>query len=301
MTPSIRQSLIWKLVRRQHGVVARRQLLDAGLSAEAVRWRIAEGRLHPVHRGVYAVGRPELTKEGRFMAAVLACGSEACLSHGSAGAHLKIRWAPPSPIHVSVLADVFRHPKGIRVHRRPSLPPEDVAIHNGIPTTTPTRTLIDLAVILHPNALEAAVNEADSLDLIDPEALRGAVEDRKGQRGTRPLRTLLDRHTFRLTDSELERRFLRIVRDAGLPIPETQKPIAGRVDFYWPELNLVVETDSLRYHRTAAKQALDLARDQAHAVAGRERLRFSHGQIRYKPDSVTTALAAIITRLASRR
>jgi very-short-patch-repair endonuclease len=185
---------------------------------------------------------------------------------------------------------------GIRVHRRPTLTDREITIHDGIPITTPARTLIDLATVLTPHQLEAAVNEADVLDLTDPETLRRELDERKGQPGVRPLRDLLDRHTFRLTDSELERRFLRLVEKAGLPVPRTQERIAGRVDFHWPELNLVVETDGLRYHRTASKQAIDLARDQAHAVAGRERLRFSHSQIRYQPDSVLGTLLAVAGR-----
>ena len=174
----MRSSLIWRLVSRQHGVIARWQLLEIGVGAEAIRWRIAKGRLHPVHRGVYAVGRRELTQLGRWMAAVLACGPAAYLSHVSAAALWKIRPERPGPIQVPLLADVFRHPKGIRAHRRPNLPPEDVTTHRGIPVTTPTRTLLDLATILTRNQLEAAVNEADVLDLIGPESLRRPTSPR---------------------------------------------------------------------------------------------------------------------------
>src|SRR5205814_5987973 len=125
--------------------------------------------------------------------------------------------------------------------------------------------------------LEAAVNEADKLDLITPERLRQALEAIARRPGLAALRRLLDRDTFVLTDSELERRFLPIARAAGLPKPLTRVHLNGfKVDFYWPEFDLVVETDGLRYHRTPAQQARDTLRDQAHAAAGLTRLRFTH-------------------------
>jgi very-short-patch-repair endonuclease len=238
------------------------------------------------------------------MAAVLACGRGAYLSHDSAALLWRIlalprHWqgpAPPSPIHVSLLADVVRRVPGIRVHRRPGLPAEDLTTHNGIPITSPTRTLIDLATILPPNQLEAAVNEADVQNLIDPESVRAALDHHKGERGVKPLRTLLDRHTYRMTQTELERRFLRIVRKAGLPLPETQQQIGGRVDFHWPALNLVVETDGWRYHRTPARQARDNRRMQAHLLAGRTAIRVGHYEIRYEEGRVVDLLAALVLR-----
>jgi very-short-patch-repair endonuclease len=295
MAPTTLHKRIWALVRRQHGAIARRQLLELGMSEEAIRWRISEGRLHPISRGVYAVGRPELTREGRWMAAVLACGPHACLSHESAAAHWKLRpQSPHTPIDISLSAAVARRPKGIRVHRSRTLTAEEITTHRNIPTTTPLRTLIDLATILTPNRLEAAVNEADVLDLIDPESLRAALDHRRGQPGVRLLRKLLDRHTFRLTESELERRFLRIVRTAGMPIPETQEKIAGRVDFHWPSLGLVVETDGWRYHRTPSRQARDNRRMQAHAAAGRTAIRVSHYEIRYEARRIAALLADLV-------
>ena len=303
----------WSLARRQHGVVSWWQLLELGFSPKAIKHRVANGRLHPIYRGVYAVGRPELTQYGRWMAAVLRCGPHAYLSHGAPGALLRIRPEPrrggglATPIDISLNAAVFRQAPGIRIHRRPNLTPDDLTTQQGIPTTTPIRTLIDLATRLPANQLERAVNQADKLDLVDPETLRTALEERKGQRGVRPLRTLLDRHTFRLTDSELERRFLLLSHKAGLPPPLTQQRVNGyRVDFksvdpsHAPELGLVVETDGLRYHRTPAQQTTDHRREQAHAASGLERLRFSHAQIRFEPEYVMEMLAGVARRIASR-
>jgi very-short-patch-repair endonuclease len=182
------------------------------------------------------------------------------------------------------------------VHRRRGLA-ADVTRRRGIPITTPIRTLIDLATRLRTKELEAAVNAADKLDLTDPESLRYALEERRGQRGVAALRRLLDRHTFSLTDSELERLFLPIARRAGLPEPLTQHRVNGfRVDFYWPALGLVVETDGLRYHRTPAERARDRRRDQTHTAAGLTPLRFTHAQIRWEAVQVERTLTAVVER-----
>jgi very-short-patch-repair endonuclease len=157
--------------------------------------------------------------------------------------------------------------------------------------------LVDLASCIADWQLERAVNEADRLDLIDPGALREALEPLRRRPGVARLRTMLDRHTF--TDSGLERRFLGLVRRAGLPAPETQVSVNGvRVDFFWRELDLVVETDGLRYHRTPAQQARDWRRDHVHTAAGMTTLRFAEAQIRFEPERVQATLATVVARLA---
>ena len=174
----------------------------------------------------------------------------------------------------------------------------DCAQHERIPVTSPARTLLDLATCLNGRQLERAVNEADRLDLADPERLRAFVRERAGARGAAALRRLLDRRTFRLTASELEREFLRIVRRADLPMPDTGAQVNGfEVDFFWPALGLVVETDGLRYHRTPAQQARDRRRDQAHARAGLTPLRFTHAQIHFESDEVVRTLREVAERL----
>jgi very-short-patch-repair endonuclease len=164
------------------------------------------------------------------------------------------------------------------------------------------RTLIDVACSLSLGELERAVNETDRLDLIDPEALRMALDAYRGQRGVARLRELLDRRTFRLTDSELERWFLPQARKVGLPLPLTRQRINGfKVDFFWPDLRLVVETDGLRYHRTPAQQARDRIRDQVHLAAGFIPLRFTHWQVRYERDYVRSILLAVVRRIEAGR
>lgn len=160
------------------------------------------------------------------------------------------------------------------------------------------QTLVDQAANLAAGPLERLVNEADRLDLIDPPTLRAELETHRCEPGVRPLRALLDRRTFRLTRSELERIFLPIAARAGLSVPLTKQWINGfEVDFFWPGLGLVVETDGLRYHRTPAEQARDRLRDQAHTAAGLTQLRFTHGQVRYEPEHVLKTLRAVTHRL----
>jgi very-short-patch-repair endonuclease len=232
------------------------------------------------------------------MAAVLRCGPEAVLSHGSAGALLGILAPGRERIEVSVPARVARSPGGILVYRRAALRPCDIAPRDGIPATSPVVTLVDLATCLQPKHLERAINEADRLDLITPDKLRQELDGLPSRHGLRTLREMLKRPGFTLTESELERSFLPIAHRAGLDTPLTRQWLNGwRVDFYWPDLGLVVETDGLRYHRTAFQQERDRLRDQAHAAAGLTSLRFTHGQIAFRPNYVEETLVTVVRRL----
>lgn len=245
------------------------------------------------------------------MAAVLACGPHALLSHRSAGGLLGLCKPLRGSVEVVVPAHVARRRPGIRVYRlaeprpdgagRDSTPPRRLVVE-GIPVTGPAVTLVDLSTCLSIGQLEAAINEADHLDLVDPETLRSAIDALPRRPGARRLRTLLDAPTHVLTTTALERRFLPLAREAGLPKPEAQAyPGRHRVDFYWAELGLIVETDSLRYHRTAFKQAADKRRDNAHAGSGLTTLRFTHGQVHYEPAYVRAELATVATRLQATR
>jgi len=279
-------------------VVSRGQLAQLGLSGSAIEHRIAGGRLHRVRRGVYAVGRPALDRHGHWMAAVLSCARGAVLSHRSAAALWGIGGEQAGLVEVSTPVSSVRRRAGMRIYPRPNLPARDRVERDGIPVTGVVRTLLDLATCLDLASLERAVNEADRCGLIDPETLSHALDAYSCQSGVARLRDVVDRRTFRLTDSELERRFLRVVEMAGLPLPQTQQRLNGfRVDFYWPGLGLVVETDGLRYHRTPAQQARDRLRDQAHLAAGITPLRFTHAQVRYEPNYVRATLLAVVLRL----
>ena len=246
------------------------------------------------------------------MAAVLACGSGAALSHRSASSLWGFGKAPAGgPVDVTVRGRFESRRAALRVRSRPQLPAEDLLVKDGIPVTSPARTLLDQAAELLPprlrqspdgerreRVLERLISEADKLELVDPEVLRARLEARRGEPGVRPLRELLDRHGFLLSDSDLEIFFRRIVRGAKLPMPQSKQWVNGHeVDFYWPDLGLVVEADSLRYHRMASTQARDLERDQAHTATGLTTLRFSHYQVGRKPQVVRRVLRETMAQL----
>jgi very-short-patch-repair endonuclease len=261
-----RDAAIWGLVERQHGVVARWQLLERGFSARAVR-------------------------HGRWFAATLACGPAAVLSHGSAAILWGFGRERSGPIDITVPSASPRRRAGIRVHRRTAPRPEDLTTHEGIPATSPTRTLIDEATELTSRALERAVNEADKLDRVKVDELHAALPRYRGVPGARALSELLDPLAFRLSDSELEQAMRKRSDAAGLPTPETKSQVNGyEVDFFWPQLGIVVEADGLRYHRTPLQQRRGLERDQAHTASGLRPLRFSHWQIVFEAPYVQRIL-----------
>jgi very-short-patch-repair endonuclease len=292
--------VVHRLAKRQHRVVGRGQLAELGMTAGAIKWWVRSGRLHPLHRGVYAVGHREVTRLGAYLAAVFACGPEAVLSHESAAALWGLRRDRPAlPIEVS--APGQRRRGGLRVHRR-RLAPGERTFRLGVPVAAPALTLVDLAARLDRAGLERAVGEADRLGLVDPERLRRQVARMPARPGLSAMAKTLDRHTFRLTRSELERRFLGLARRAGLPAPETCVTVNGyEVDFFWPALGLVVETDGLRYHRTAAQQAADRLRDQTHQAAGLVPLRFTHWQVSHDRRWVEDTLRRVAQRFHSMR
>lgn len=293
------------------------------MSAGAIRHRLANGRLHRLATGVYAVGRPAVGVLGKWMGATLACGPHSLLSHRSAAALWGIQRRTPGAEEVVIPPPLTRRRDGIRVHRiaappsaRPRDERDDEAVVfgppqrrwlyatrvNGIPVTGPIVTIVDLASSLPAGQVESAVSEADHRDLVDPETLRQALDWLPYRPGCRTLRHLLDRASYVMTTTELERRFLPLVSDAGLPLPGGQERVGKhRVDFLWPELDLAVETDSLRYHRNAFEQAADKRRDNANMRRGLATLRFTHGQIRFEQAYVRAELRGIAAVLRARR
>jgi very-short-patch-repair endonuclease len=269
------------------------------MSGEAIVHRLRTGRLHELHRGIYAVGRPEVSPLGQLTAAVLACGPGAQLSHRSGAALWGIRPQRGGLIDVSVPAHVVRNRPGIRAHRRAaSAGAVKTRFVSGIPVGDPVSILIDLAAGLAVEDLEDAVNEADRLGLVSTHRLRMAVDGQPRRPGLGHLRRMLDSQTFSRAQTKLERRFLPIARAAGLPTPQAQHRLNRyRVDFHWPGLGLVVETDSLTYHRTASQQAVDVRRDQAHIRTGLRTLRFTHRQVFFQPDYVREVLEDTVRHL----
>jgi very-short-patch-repair endonuclease len=293
MGPKIDQRTLWRLARKQHGVLSRRQLLDCGVDDDGIRHRIRRGRLRRVYPGVYAVGRLPLTREGEWMAALLACGDTAALSHDSAALFWRIARRPADPIHVSVLSQ-RRSRNGIEVHRRSAL---HATTRDCIRVTTPAQTLIDIAT--SPD-IEQAIGEAVLRRLVSLEALQTAAT-RAGRSGA-PLRRVIHRATFRVTQSELERAFLRLVADASLPLPESQQRFGDtRVDFFWPGIGLVVETDGARFHASAIQQNRDRRRDQQRIRDGLTPLRITHAQVFFEQAETAALLVDVFTACQCRR
>jgi very-short-patch-repair endonuclease len=295
MAPKTHQRMAWELARKQHGVITRIQLLALGFSDDAIKYRLARGRLRRIYPGVYAVGQLELTQKGKWMAAVLACGNHAALSHDSAAALWGLA-KPAATIHVSTLGECRSH-HDVEVHRRQAL----LRVRRDeIPTTTPAQTLIDLARTWDQPQLEQAIGEAVLKRLVSLKALRTAAT-KAGKSGA-ALRSVIDRVTFRVTQSELEREFLRLLERDGLPLPETQQRFGRtRVDFYWPDLEIVVETDGGRFHADAFQQLEDRRRDQEHIRAGRTLLRLTHWQVFHEPTETTALLVDVFTTCKWRR
>ncbi len=292
---------VWALVRRQRGVISRAQLIDLGYTRAAIRHRLRTGRLFEIHRGVYAVGRSELSIEGKWMAAVLAAGEGARLCGQSMAEHLGFRDRRGNSIEVVIPARYSRRVAGLTIHRS-DIDPAHCIEHDGIPGVSVVVAMLQITPRLSLGELERAINQADKKDLIDPESLRSELDSFAGVPGVKPLRNALDRRTFAMSRSELERWFRPIARRAGLPPPETCVMHNGwEVDFLWRDLGLVVETDSLRYHRTPAQQYRDRKRDQTHLAAGDTPLRFTHGQVRYEPAYVENSLRSVAAECRRRR
>jgi hypothetical protein len=282
-----------RLAGRQHGVVATRQLSALGLARGGVAARARAGRLHRVHRGVYAVGHTVLTVNGRRMAAVLAAGPGAVLSHASAAALWDIRPTSATRIDISVRSAGGRAKRpGLRIHRTPTLQTDEITAHQGIRVTSPARTLLDLASSLPRRALERALDEAEIRELYDRRALEAVALAHAGERGARALAEALAQDGDPvLTDSELEEIMLGLCDEQQLERPTPRAWVAGlRVDFLFAASRLVVETDGYRYHRTRRAFERDRERDAILARAGYRTLRFTHRQLTREPALVAETI-----------
>lgn len=256
------------LASRQHGVVTTAQLLDAGVGRRSIARRVERGWLVPQYRGVYQVG-PVVGTHGPEMAALLACGEGAALSHQSAAAIWGIRGPHHGDVHVTVTRDVRSRP-GIRVHRTASL---DAAVHRGLPVTTPARTLEDLRRTLTSAELDRALEQAQVLGLIRD---GGAPEPD-------------------FTRSEAERRLKALCRAAGLPASRTNARVAGwEVDALWPAQKLVVEIDGFAYHRSRQAFERDRRKDARLQAAGYRVVRITWRRLRYESYAVAADLALLL-------
>ena len=278
----------------QHGVVGRTELLDAGVARWEIQARLDSGALLPEYRGVYRIGHRAPSREARYLAAVKACGPGAVLS-GRAAAHLHglIKGRPPPP---EVITQTERRIEGILTQRSRTLDPRDVTESHAIPVTTVPRTLVDLAATLTVNALARACHEAGVLHDTTPAHVEAALNRRPTTPGATALRTILHGDVH-VTISTLERRFLARLNDAGLPLPQTNRPAGGRrVDARWPTHRLTVEVDGYRYHRSRHAWEQDRRREREARARGDEFRRYSYGDVFEDPRFMLAELLALLRR-----
>jgi very-short-patch-repair endonuclease len=286
---------IGAIAERQHGVVTRAQLLELGLNRGSITHRIELGRLRQVHRGVYTMSHRLLSRDGRWMAAVLACGRGAVLSHHSAAA----LWGMRQSTRIEVTTRAGHHQRsGIIVHRSP-LRDDERTTHRGIPTTTVPRTLLDLSAVVRPDDLRSALRQAEQLRLTDPLSLHDLAKRYPRRPGLAAIKALLQEASIgaNIIRSELEERFQAFLLKAGLPLPKTNQRVEGyEVDCVWPEQRLIVELDGHATHSPTHAFEGDRARDRRLEAAGWHVIRVTWRQLHEEPQLVEADLRRLLTR-----
>jgi very-short-patch-repair endonuclease len=289
------RAVAW-IAGRQLGLVTSRQLQAAGWGRGMIARRARDGRLRRLHRGVYLVGHPVPLPGALELAAVLACGGGALVSHRSA-AQL---WGLTKVAELTEISVIGRHcvHAGIRVHRVANLDPRDRALKNGIPITSPARSIIDFAAGSPPDELEWALAEARARRLLTDDDLRAALARAGSRAGVGAVRAAMRTERGpRLTRSEAERRLLRLIRAAGLPEPVTNARVAGiEVDFVWPDMRVVVEVDGFAFHGHRSAFERDRWRDMALRDAGFEVVRMTWRALVDEPLRVIVHLARALAR-----
>jgi hypothetical protein len=286
-----------ELAARQQGVVTHQELMALGFSRPAIQRRVGSGRLHRLHKGVYAVGHSKVSEAGRWLAAVLACEPDAILSHYSAAALWGIRRSNRRLIDVTALQRNHVKRPGIALHLVRGLHPDDRTSVDGIPITSVARTLLDLAGVVREDALARALEQAERLRLFDLRAVDPLIARSRGRRGVRALREalLFCRDLPPMTRSELERRFLDLCRDAGLPLPAMNVWVIDQeVDALWAEQRLVVELDSRTFHQTRAAFERDRRRDAALQLGGYRVLRVTRMRLEAEAPAVVATIRALL-------
>ncbi|MEA2157795.1 MAG: hypothetical protein QOD66_175 [Solirubrobacteraceae bacterium] len=288
----------------QNAVFGVAQLTGLGLTAAGVRKRAASGRLHRIHRGVYSlVPEPLLTRDGRYMAAVLAAGDGAVLSHKSAAALLGLRADNRATIDVTVRTDSTRRRSGVTIHCSRTLTDADVTTVNGIPCTSVARTILDLASCVNRRAVERTLDQAEVEGVLNLDAVKDQLERNTTRAGAKTLNAVLHEHvagsTF--TWNDFEERFLALVRSAHLPAPEVNAWVdlddgepAIRVDFLWRDRRAVIETDGHRTHRTRQAAERDRRNDQRLTLAGWGHLRLTWLQLTREPERITATAKKLL-------
>lgn len=290
-------ALVADLADRQHGVVCRDQLRAAGMTDDQIRVWLCRKKLRGLHRSVYAVGHTRLVPEGRRLAGVLACGEGAVLSHRSAAAHWGLTRVEQRLIDVSAPRSRERT-NGVRLHRPRLLHPIDVTVHESVPITTVSRTLLDLAGAVPFGVLERAFNQAMVIDRLDTDEMRGAIDRagrKRGIRAAKQIFAMLDPQAPVLTHEGVEERMLSLIRRSRLPVPEINSYVEDeQVDFFWRPQRLVVETDGRAVHLQPLAFERDRARDRKLQLKGYDVFRFTYEDITARPEqSIRTIRAAL--------
>jgi hypothetical protein len=285
------EEILGRIARRQHGVVTRKQLLDAGISKEEIRRRIRKGTLLVVHRGVYRVGHKAPSIEARYHAAVLACGEGAVLS-GQAAGYLwgLLKGTAPPP---EVTAPTNRKVKGVRT-RRARRRETEATTRYGVPITTVPRTLVDLSSLLQLEDLARACHEAGVLHRTTPRQVQQVLTKRPNTPGAKQL-TKVMHGDVHVTLSALERRFLERLDEASLPHPLTNKSADGRrVDCRWPEHKLTVELDSYRFHNSRHAWEQDRRREREAHARGDDFRRYTPYDVFDAPEQMLAELRGLL-------
>jgi very-short-patch-repair endonuclease len=291
-----RSRKIASLAGQQRGLVTRAQLLEFGLTRHAIDNWVRSGRLRAIHRGVYLLGLAEPPEGARELAALLACGPGAVISHRSAAALWHLLPGRPSDVDVTLAGRHCGPKRGIRIHRVRTLDRRDVRQLDTIPITTPARTLLDVAAVLPARNLEQAFAEAQARRLVYRSHLASLLARHPTRPGTRVLRQLIAADTApALTRSEAEERFLALIRNAELPAPEVNARLAGyEVDFLWREQGLVVEVDGFTFHGSRAAFERDRRRDADLIAGGFRVMRVTWQQIVGAPEALVVRLATAL-------
>jgi hypothetical protein len=278
--------MVARIAARQHGRITRRQLLDAGIDRRRVdRW-LSDGRLRSVHRGVYAVGHTAPSTRGDYMAAVLACGEGAVLSHCAAAYLLRlVRRAPPPAVTVPTTADIGR--PGVVIHRVATLHRFDASTLDGIPITTVPRVLLDLAPTTAPEQLARLCHEGWIHHGTTPDYLEACIARNRYKPGAKKLRRAM---TADVTLSALENQFLRLLKNHNLPLPRTNIDHAGdKVDCHWPDHNLTIELLSYRFHSSRQAFETDVARRRRS-----NHIAYTYGDVYERPTQTAAEVSALL-------
>lgn len=296
------EHLIGTLGGAQHGAVGLLQLREAGVAQTQIDTALRTGRLLRVHEGVYVVnGAPASVAQER-MVAVLAVGPDGSVSHRAASAAVGC-WGGDCPVEVSVPRERAPRPHGVVVHRSRDLVPDHVVVVDGIPTTSPVRTLVDLGQVASWWTVGDVLDRMLRRKLVTPSAVRAGVvlHSRRGRRGVGPLRrALAERDLDReVTESALEDAFAALLERAGLPLPVPQHivHIGGqrrRIDFAYPDLRLAIELDGYEFHAAPGAFEADRIRSNELTLLGWRTVRFTWHQVVHQPDYVLRVLRALV-------